>query len=84
MTGEGALFVTGVISAILNRRQLAGGWIEQPFVFRLYSRLLSFIIVARETAFCVTDRSGCGGDHFLITSMKQVPGSFQVTNRIAS
>jgi hypothetical protein len=53
-------FVTEVIGAIPNRLQLAGGWIDQPFVSRLNPRPPgSMVVVALEPTFRVMDRSGC-------------------------
>jgi hypothetical protein len=52
--------VTEVIGAIPNRLQLAGGWIDQPFVSRLNPRPPgSMVVVALEPTFRVMDRSGC-------------------------
>jgi hypothetical protein len=53
-------FVTEVIGAIPNRLQLAGGWIDQPFVSRLNPHPPgSMVVVALEPTFRVMDRSGC-------------------------
>ena len=53
-------FVTEVIGAIPNRLQLAGGWIDQPFVSRLNPQPPgSMVVVALEPTFRVMDRSGC-------------------------
>jgi len=53
-------FVAEVIGAIPNRLQLAGGWIDQPFVSRLNPRPPgSMVVVALEPTFRVMDRSGC-------------------------
>ena len=53
-------FVTEVIGAIPNRLQLAGGWIDQPFVSRLNPRPPgSMVVVALEPTFRVMDRAGC-------------------------
>jgi len=52
--------VTEVIGAIPNRLQLAGGWIDQPFVSRLNPQPPgSMVVVALEPTFRVMDRSGC-------------------------
>ena len=52
--------VTEVIGTIPNRLQLAGGWIDQPFVSRLNPRPPgSMVVVALEPTFRVMDRSGC-------------------------
>ena len=52
--------VTEVIGAIPNRLQLAGGWIDQPFVSRFNPRPPgSMVVVALEPTFRVMDRSGC-------------------------
>ena len=77
--------VTEVIGAISNRLQLAGGWIDQPFVSRFNPRPPgSMVVVALEPTFRVIDRAGCGGGYLLVASRKPVPGAFQVTIRIAS
>src|ERR1017187_10997299 len=53
-------FVTEVIGAIPNRLQLAGGWIDQPFVSKLNPKPPgSMVVVALEPTFRVMDRSGC-------------------------
>ncbi len=53
-------FVTEVIGAIPNRLQLAGGWIDQPFVSRLNPQPPgSMVVVALEPTFRVMDRAGC-------------------------
>ena len=52
--------VTEVIGAIPNSLQLAGGWIDQPFVSRFNPRPPgSMVVVALEPTFRVMDRSGC-------------------------
>jgi hypothetical protein len=52
--------VAEVIGAIPNRLQLAGGWIDQPFVSRFNPRPPgSMVVVALEPTFRVMDRSGC-------------------------
>ena len=52
--------VAEVIGAIPNRLQLAGGWIDQPFVSRFNPRPPgSMVVVALEPPFRVMDRSGC-------------------------
>jgi len=49
--------VTEVIGAIPNRLQLAGGWIDQPFVSRFNPRPPgSMVVVALEPTFRVMDR----------------------------
>ncbi|MGO9586278.1 MAG: hypothetical protein ACLP2Y_08790 [Limisphaerales bacterium] len=53
-------FVTEVIGAIPNRLQLAGGWIDQPFVSRRNPRPPgSMVVVALEPTFRVMDHAGC-------------------------
>jgi hypothetical protein len=53
-------FVTEVIGAIPNRLQLAGGWIDQPFISRLNPKPPgSMVVVALEPTFRVMDRAGC-------------------------
>jgi len=48
------------IGTIPNRLQLAGGWIDQPFVSRLNPEPPgSMVVVALEPTFRVMDRSGC-------------------------
>ncbi|MGO8838804.1 MAG: hypothetical protein ACLQAH_07610 [Limisphaerales bacterium] len=52
--------ITAVIGSIPNRLQLAGGWIDQPFVSRLNPQPPgSMVVVALEPTFRVMDRSGC-------------------------
>jgi len=77
-------YVTEVIGAIRNRLQLAGEWIDQPFVSRLHPRPPGFMVVMLEPAFRVIERYGCSGGYLLVASRKSVPGAFQVTIRIAS
>jgi hypothetical protein len=77
-------YVTEVIGDIPNRLQLAGGWIDQPFISRVNPQPAgSMIVVALEPTFRVMDRSGCGGGYLLVASRKPVPGAFQVTVQIA-
>lgn len=53
-------FVTEVIGSIPNRLQLAGGWIDQPFLSKLNPAPPgSMVVVALEPTFRVMDRSGC-------------------------
>ena len=53
-------FIAEFIGAIPNRLQLAGGWIDQPFVSRLNPEPPgSMVVVALEPTFRVMDRSGC-------------------------
>jgi hypothetical protein len=55
-----APFITEVIGTIPNRLQLAGGWIDQPFVSKLNPKPPgSMVVVALEPTFRVMDRSGC-------------------------
>ncbi len=60
MKSSGTTFVTDAIGSIPNRLQLAGGWIDQPFVSRLNpSPPGSMVVVALKPTFRVMDRSGC-------------------------
>jgi hypothetical protein len=53
-------FITRVIGNIPNRLQLAGGWIDQPFISRLHTKPPgSMVVVALEPTFRVMDRAGC-------------------------
>ena len=53
-------FLTEVIGAGPYRLQLAGGWIDQPFISRLNCKPPgSMVVVAIEPAFLVMGRSGC-------------------------
>ena len=53
-------FITKAIGSIPNRLQLAGGWIDQPFVSRLNPKPPgSMVVVALEPTFRVMDRAGC-------------------------
>jgi hypothetical protein len=53
-------FIASVIGSIPNRLQLAGGWIDQPFVSKLNPRPPgSMVVVSLEPTFRVMDRSGC-------------------------
>ena len=72
-----------VIGAIPNRLQLAGGWIDRPFVSRLNLPPPGSMAMALEPAFREMNRSGCGGGCLLIASRETVPGAFPVTIRIA-
>lgn len=55
-----APFITSVIGSIPNRLQLAGGWIDQPFVSQLNPAPPgSMVVVALEPTFRVMDRAGC-------------------------
>jgi hypothetical protein len=56
----GRTFLTRAIGSIPNRLQLAGGWIDQPFVSRLNPEPPgSMVVVSLEPTFRVMDRSGC-------------------------
>jgi len=60
MNSRTAPFLTKVLGSIPNRLQLAGGWIDQPFVSRLNpSPPGSMVVVALEPTFRVMDRAGC-------------------------
>lgn len=60
MKKKAAPFITEVIGSIPNRLQLAGGWIDQPFVSRLNPKPPgSMVVVALEPTFRVMDRAGC-------------------------
>ena len=53
-------FITETIGSIPNRLQLAGGWIDQPFVSRLNPKPPgSMVVIALEPTFRVMDRAGC-------------------------
>lgn len=53
--------ITGVIGKIPYRLALAGGWIDQPFVSRLYPAPPgSMVVVALEPTFRFMDRCGMG------------------------
>jgi len=53
-------FIAKVLGSIPNRLQLAGGWIDQPFVSRLNLEPPgSMVVVALEPTFRVMDRAGC-------------------------
>ncbi len=53
-------FIADALGAIPNRLQLAGGWIDQPFISRLNPKPPgSMVVVALEPTFRVMDRSGC-------------------------
>lgn len=55
-----ASFLAPVIGTLPNRLQLAGGWIDQPFVSRLNpSPPGSMVVVGLEPTFRVMERSGC-------------------------
>jgi hypothetical protein len=60
MKNRPAPFITDAIGSIPNRLQLAGGWIDQPFVSKLNPRPPgSMVVVALEPTFRVMDRAGC-------------------------
>ncbi len=60
MKRQSPFFLTEAIGAIPNRLQLAGGWIDQPFISRLNPQPPgSMVVVALEPTFRVMDRSGC-------------------------
>jgi hypothetical protein len=60
MKNNGAPFVSAAIGSIPNRLQLAGGWIDQPFVSTLNPKPPgSMVVVALEPTFRVMDRAGC-------------------------
>jgi hypothetical protein len=53
-------FLQEAIGSIPNRLQLAGGWIDQPFMSRLNPEPPgSMVVVSLEPTFRVMDRSGC-------------------------
>lgn len=53
-------FITQAIGSIPNRLQLAGGWIDQPFVSQANPKPPgSMVVVSLEPTFRVMDRSGC-------------------------
>ncbi|MBC8096409.1 MAG: hypothetical protein H7Y43_11400, partial [Akkermansiaceae bacterium] len=53
-------FITDAIGSLPNRLQLAGGWIDQPFVSKLNPKPPgSMVVVALEPTFRVMDRAGC-------------------------
>ena len=57
---KSAPFITKAIGSIPNRLQLAGGWIDQPFVSQLHTEPPgSMVVVALEPTFRVMDRAGC-------------------------
>ena len=57
---KSAPFVTRAIGSIPNRLQLAGGWIDQPFVSCLHPEPPgSMVVAALEPTFRVMDRAGC-------------------------
>lgn len=59
MTRRAASSLTGLLGDIPNRLQLAGGWIDQPFVSRLNPRPPgSMVVVQIEPDFRPMDRSG--------------------------
>jgi len=60
MKSRTAPFIAKVLGSIPNRLQLAGGWIDQPFVSRLNPKPPgSMVVVALEPTFRVMDRAGC-------------------------
>ena len=53
-------FIAKAIGSIPYRLQLAGGWIDQPFVSQLNPRPPgSMVVVSIEPAFRIMDRAGC-------------------------
>lgn len=68
-----APFVTQAIGHIPNRLQLAGGWIDQPFVSQLHTTPPgSMVVVALEPTFRVMDRAGCAsGTRAVATALWQ-------------
>ena len=53
-------FITKAIGSIPNRLQLAGGWIDQPFISQGHTHPPgSMVVVALEPTFRVMDRAGC-------------------------
>jgi hypothetical protein len=59
MKKKSAPFIAGVLGSIPNRLQLAGGWIDQPFVSRHNPRPPgSMVVVQIEPDFRPMDRSG--------------------------
>jgi hypothetical protein len=53
-------FIADAIGTIPNRLQLAGGWIDQPFISRLNPKPPgSMVVVGLEPTFRVMDRCGC-------------------------
>ena len=60
MNNPNTAFVPKVIGTFPNRLQLAGGWIDQPFVSRHNPKPPgSMVVVSLEPTFRVMDRSGC-------------------------
>jgi hypothetical protein len=60
MKTNGVPAIARVIGSIPNRLQLAGGWIDQPFVSRLNPQPPgSMVVVALEPTFRMMNRSGC-------------------------
>lgn len=57
---KSAPFIADAIGSIPNRLQLAGGWIDQPFVSKLNPKPPgSMVVVSLEPTFRVMDRAGC-------------------------
>lgn len=55
-----APFIAAAIGSIPNRLQLAGGWIDQPFISHHNPKPPgSMVVVALEPTFRVMDRAGC-------------------------
>ena len=60
MNSRNSHFLSAAIGSIPNRLQLAGGWIDQPFVSKLNPDPPgSMVVVSLEPTFRVMDRSGC-------------------------
>lgn len=56
----GTFPITKAIGSIPNRLQLAGGWIDQPFISRLNPKPPgAMVVVGLEPTFRVMDRAGC-------------------------
>jgi len=66
-------FITELIGSIPNRLQLAGGWIDQPFISQLHTEPPgSMVVAALEPTFRVMDRAGCGsGTRAIATKLWQ-------------
>jgi len=57
---KSAPFIADAIGSIPNRLQLAGGWIDQPFISKLNPKPPgSMVVVSLEPTFRVMDRAGC-------------------------
>jgi hypothetical protein len=62
-------FIAEAIGSIPNRLQLAGGWIDQPFVSKHNPRAPgSMVVVGLEPTFRVMDRAGCASGTRAIAS----------------